>query len=170
MRTFQFHPVTTAVLRTPELDEGALFRLRDDRWVEVASGDLPGTFERFFRRLGEARSEWREGVLRVEGPPGAEVVLLVPDPEGFPVTEDSTFLEDGPLPEGAHVLLGERVRAFRTHVPWRVRLPFEVARESLVSVRWVEGSTYYEHSDWAAHDWDRAAVSHPARPRPELRV
>jgi len=24
-----------------------------------------------------------------------------------------------------------------------------------VSVRWVEGSTYYEHSDWAAHDWER---------------
>jgi len=34
-----------------------MFELRDDRWVEVASRDLPGTFERFFRRLGEARSE-----------------------------------------------------------------------------------------------------------------
>ncbi len=31
-------------------------------------------FGRFFRRLGEARPWWRESVLRVEGPPGTEVV------------------------------------------------------------------------------------------------
>jgi len=51
--------------------------------------------------------------------------------------------------------LGERVRVFRTRVPWERRPPFEVARESLVSVRWVEGNTYYEYPDWVAHDWER---------------
>jgi len=141
---FPSHPVTTAVLCTPELDEGVVFGLRGDRRVEVASGDLPGTFGRFFRRLYEARSEWRDGVLRVEGPPGVEVVLLVPDPEGFSVTEGSMFLEDGPLPEGACVLLGEVREDVQDACALGVSLPFGVAR-----------GTYYEYPDWVAHDWER---------------
>jgi len=42
-------------------------------------------------------------------------VLLVPDSEGFSVT-DSTFLEDR-CPR-VRVLLGERVRVFGTRTPW----------------------------------------------------
>ena len=136
---FPSHPVTTTVLYTPELDEGVVFGLLGDRWIEVASGNLHGV-SGDLRRLSEARSWWHDGVLRADGPPGAEVVLLVPDPEGFSVTEDLMFLEGGPLPKGACVLLGERVRVFRTRVTWEGRLPFEVVRESLVSVRWVEGA------------------------------
>ncbi|WP_456482972.1 hypothetical protein [Methanopyrus kandleri] len=79
---------------------------------------------------------------------------MVPDPEGIPVTEGSTFLEGDPLSEGAHVLLGGYVRILRHRGPV-VLNPFETARESIVSVRWIEGMTSYEYTDRTVHDWDR---------------
>ncbi|HII69746.1 TPA: hypothetical protein HA336_00755 [Methanopyrus kandleri] len=145
--------VTRVVLTTPELDEGAVFVREGDRWRET----MEETSTRFgsLRRLDDVRVRWSGGLLHVQCPKSAEVLLLVPDPEGIPVTEGSTFLEGGPLPEGAHVLLGGCVRIRRYRGPVVLEIPFETARESIVSVRWIEGTTYYEYTDWAAHDWDR---------------
>ncbi|WP_456482272.1 hypothetical protein [Methanopyrus sp.] len=145
--------VTKAVLVTPELDEGAVFVREGDRWREVTTGTA--THSEPFRRLDDVRVRWGGGLLHVQCPGSAEVLLLVSDPEGIPVTESSTFLEGGPLPEGAHVLLGEHVRIRRYRGPVTLEIPFEAARESIVSVRWAENTTYYEYTDWAAHDWDR---------------
>ncbi|GEM_PF-6858375 len=147
--------VKRLVLRAPGIEEGAVFERRGGRWVEVASGDAPGRFGGLLRGLDEARVRWSEGVLRVEGPVGADVLLLRPDRRGVLVREGSTFLEGGSLPEGASVLEGRRVRVERYRAPVELELPFEVARESVVSVVWRRGDVRYEYSDWAAHDWER---------------
>ncbi|WP_457620852.1 hypothetical protein [Methanopyrus sp.] len=147
--------VTRVVLTTPELDEGVVFVRQDDRWRETVGG----TGTRLLRRLDDVRARWSGGYLHVQCPKSAEVLLLVPGPGGIPVTEDSTFLEGGPLPEGAHALLGERVRIYRYMGPIALGVPFETARESLVSVRWLEDGIYYEYTDWVAHDWDRSPRS-----------
>ncbi|WP_457614244.1 hypothetical protein [Methanopyrus sp.] len=147
--------VTRIVLTTPELDEGAVFVRHGNRWQET----MEGAHTRLLRQLNDVRARWCGGYFYVQCPKFAEVLLLVPDSGGVPVTEDSTFLEGGFLPEGAHVLLGEHVRIYRYMGPIVLGIPFETASESLVSVRWLKGETYYEYTDWVAHDWDRSLQS-----------
>ena len=148
-------PVRWCVVRAPGLGEGAVFERRGDRWVEVASGDAPGRFADRFRELDRVRVRWSEGTLRVVGPRDARVCLLRPDARGVLVRRDSTFLSGGALPEGVRVLVGRRVRVERYRAPMQVRLPFEVARGSVVSVVWYRGAARFEWSDWAVHDWSR---------------
>ncbi|WP_148689185.1 hypothetical protein [Methanopyrus sp. SNP6] len=145
--------VTRAFLTTPELDEGAVFVRKGDSWREtMGETDVQSGLSRWFTGV---RIRWNDGYLHVQCPKFAEVLLLVPSEDGVPVTEDSTFLEGGPLSEGAHALLGERVRIHRYSGPFVLGISFETARKSIVSVRWTEGGTYYEYTYWAAHDWDR---------------
>lgn len=73
--------VTRVVLTTPELDEGAVFVREGDRWRET----MEETSTRFgsLRRLDDVRVRWSGGLLHVQCPKSAEVLLLVPDPEEF---------------------------------------------------------------------------------------